>query len=78
LDSFVTDSDADKGKKGDVVRQVYFKEGGEGQKDTVMVLNWRAGTDGFQDSKAETTNLEHTNLEHSNTAAPPSQEGRRR
>ncbi len=45
LDSFVTDSDADKGKKGDVVRQVYFKEGGgEDQKDTVMVLNWQAGT----------------------------------
>ena len=26
-----------------VVRQVYFKEGGEGEKDTVMVLNWRSG-----------------------------------
>jgi hypothetical protein len=25
-----------------VVRQVYFKEGGEGEKDTVMVLNWRS------------------------------------
>jgi hypothetical protein len=26
-----------------VVRQVYFKEGLDGEKDTVMVLNWRSG-----------------------------------
>lgn len=29
-----------------VVRQIYFKEGGEGEgKDTVLVLNWRSGGD---------------------------------
>jgi hypothetical protein len=28
-----------------VVRQVYFKEGVDGKKDTVMVLNWRSGGD---------------------------------
>jgi hypothetical protein len=43
LDSTVVDSDPDTGHKGDVVRQVYFREGGEGEKDTVMVLNWRDG-----------------------------------
>jgi len=43
LDSLIVDSDADGGKKGDVVRQIYFKEGGGNDQDTVMVLNWRAG-----------------------------------
>ncbi|RDL42157.1 Uncharacterized protein BP5553_02136 [Venustampulla echinocandica] len=44
LDSMYIDSDPTRGKKKDVVRQVYFNEGGEGEKDTVMVLNWRVGT----------------------------------
>ncbi len=48
LDSFMVDSDAEAGKKGDVVRQVYFKEGMEREgggrdQDFVLVLNWRAG-----------------------------------
>lgn len=49
LGSMVVDSD--KEHKGDTVRQVYFKEGGDRngakEQDTVMVLNWRkevAGT----------------------------------
>jgi len=29
---------------GDIVRQVYFKEGVEGSRDTVLVLNWRDGS----------------------------------
>ncbi|CAG8970734.1 hypothetical protein HYALB_00001516 [Hymenoscyphus albidus] len=44
LDSMLVDSDAEGQKVKDVVRQVYFKEGGEGVKDTVMVLNWHAGS----------------------------------
>lgn len=43
LDSMIIDSDTNEGKKGDVVRQVYFKKGGGNNQDTVMVLNWRAG-----------------------------------
>ena len=43
LDSMWVNSDADNGRRGDVVRQVYFREGGEGERDTVMVLNWRDG-----------------------------------
>jgi hypothetical protein len=43
LDSMIVDSGADGDKKGDVVRQIYFKEGGGNDQDTVMVLNWRAG-----------------------------------
>lgn len=43
LDSTYVDG-AEVGVPGEkVVRQVYFKEGGEGEKDTVMVLNWRSG-----------------------------------
>jgi hypothetical protein len=43
LDSTHVDG-AEVGVPGEqVVRQVYFKEGGEGEKDTVMVLNWRSG-----------------------------------
>ena len=43
LDSIYVDG-AEVGVAGEkVVRQVYFKEGGEGEKDTVMVLNWRSG-----------------------------------
>ncbi|KAH7304863.1 glycosyltransferase family 31 protein [Rhexocercosporidium sp. MPI-PUGE-AT-0058] len=38
LDSIKVD-----GKDGSAVRQVYFREGGVGNMDTVMVLNWRAG-----------------------------------
>lgn len=45
LDSMHVDGD-DVGAPGQkVVRQVYFKEGGEGEKDTVMVLNWMSGGD---------------------------------
>jgi hypothetical protein len=48
LDSMIVDSDFDNFKRKDTVRQIYFKEGieREGQekeRDTVMVLNWRAG-----------------------------------
>ena len=43
LDSMLVDSDLDNGRKGTVVRQVYFREGGEGERDKVMVLNWRTG-----------------------------------
>jgi hypothetical protein len=43
LDSMHVDGE-EVGAPGEkVVRQVYFKEGGEGEKDTVMVLNWRSG-----------------------------------
>ena len=31
-------------RTGDAVRQVYFKEGGDTGRDTVLVLNWRAGS----------------------------------
>lgn len=44
LDSMLVDSDPEGHKTKDTVRQVYFKEGGEGEKDTVMVLNWHAGS----------------------------------
>jgi hypothetical protein len=44
LDSMWIDSDPERHMQHDTVRQVYFKEGGEGEKDTVMVLNWHAGT----------------------------------
>jgi len=37
-----------------VVRQIYFKEGGEGDKDTVMVLNWRSQ---LTQAKAESKGL---------------------
>ncbi|TVY59539.1 hypothetical protein LSUE1_G009460 [Lachnellula suecica] len=40
LDSMIVDSDAENGREGDVVRQIYFKEEAEGVNDTVMVLNW--------------------------------------
>ena len=33
----------DSGKVDGMVRQVYFREGGGKDMDTVMVLNWRAG-----------------------------------
>ena len=43
LDSTIVNG-AEAGVPGQkVVRQVYFKEGVEGGKDTVMVLNWRSG-----------------------------------
>ena len=42
-DSMWLDSDVKGHALHDTVRQVYFKEGGEGEKDTVMVLNWHAG-----------------------------------
>ncbi|EPE26832.1 hypothetical protein GLAREA_02746 [Glarea lozoyensis ATCC 20868] len=44
LDSMWIDSDPEHHMQHDTVRQVYFKEGAEGEKDTVMVLNWHAGT----------------------------------
>ncbi|KAE8445848.1 hypothetical protein EG329_012771 [Mollisiaceae sp. DMI_Dod_QoI] len=48
LDSMLVNSDPEGQGKGDVVRQIYFKEGiekegGGKEMDTVIVLNWRAG-----------------------------------
>ena len=45
LDSMHVDGDGVGAPGQKVVRQVYFKEGGEGEKDTVMVLNWMSGGD---------------------------------
>jgi hypothetical protein len=48
LDSMLVKNDPSIGGKGDIVRQIYFKEGMEKDEDkkemdTVMVLNWRKG-----------------------------------
>ncbi|KAG0649787.1 hypothetical protein D0Z07_3843 [Hyphodiscus hymeniophilus] len=45
LDSMIVNSEEAGVPSEKVVRQLYFKEGGDGEKDTVMVLNWRSGSE---------------------------------
>jgi hypothetical protein len=64
LDSVIVKGDEIGAPGATVVRQIYFKEGGEGQgKDTVLVLNWRSGGDEPLPPKEE---------KHKDTPAPTS------